>query len=105
MNGTRTKNIADVNKYIAGLNNGIIPETESLMITPAESLKEIIFLGLRKTEGINAKDNPSSTIHDREALKKLIDASVEVICQGYLSWMKILSGLQEKGSLFQTQLS
>lgn len=97
INGVRTKNIADVNKYIYSLNSGIIQETESFMITPAESLKEIIFLGLRKTEGINAKDNPSSTIYDREALKKLFDASGEMICEGYLELNEDYLRLTRKG--------
>ena len=97
VNGVRAINIADVNKYIDSLNIGIIPETESFMITPAESLKEIIFLGLRKTEGINAKDNPSSTIADREALKKLIDASGEMICEGYLELNEDYLRLTRKG--------
>lgn len=97
VNGVRTKNIADVNKYIDSLNTGIIHETESVMITPAESLKEIIFLGLRKTEGINAKNIPSSTIGDREALKKLIDASGELICEGYLELNEDYFRLTRKG--------
>ncbi len=97
VNGVRTKNIADVNKYIDSLNTGIIHETESLMITPAESLKEIIFLGLRKTEGINAKDIPSSTIGDREALKKLFDASGELIWEGYLELNEDSLRLTRKG--------
>ncbi len=97
VNEVRTNNIADVTRYIDSLNIGIIPETESFMITPAESLKEIIFLGLRKTEGINAKDNPSSTIYDREALKKLIDASGEMICEGYLELNEDYLRLTKKG--------
>jgi oxygen-independent coproporphyrinogen III oxidase len=97
LNGVRTKNIADVNKYIDGLNSGIIYETESLMITPAESLKEFIFLGLRKTEGINAKDIPPSTVVDREALNKLFDASGELICEGYLELNKGSLRLTRKG--------
>lgn len=97
VNGVRTKNIADVNKYIDSLNTGIIPETDSLMITPADSLKEFIFLGLRKTEGINARNIPSSTIADREALKKLIDASGELIDEGYLELNEDYLRLTRKG--------
>jgi len=103
-NGVRTKNIADVNKYIDSLNSGIIQETESFMITPAESLKEIIFLGLRKTQGINAKDNPSSTIYDREALKKLVDASGEMICEGYLELNKDYLRLTRKGTVISNTI-
>jgi oxygen-independent coproporphyrinogen-3 oxidase len=97
VNGVRTKNIADVNRYIDSLNIGIIPETESFMITPAESLKEIIFLGLRKTEGIRIKNIPSSTTGDREALKKLFDASGEMICDGYLELNEDYLRLTRKG--------
>lgn len=104
VNGVRTKNIADVNRYIDSLNSGIITETESFMITPAESLKEIIFLGLRKTEGINAKDNPSSTIYDREALKKLVDASGEMICEGYLELNEDYLRLTRKGTVISNTI-
>ena len=104
VNGVRTKNIADVNRYIDSLNSGIITETESFMITPAESLKEIIFLGLRKTEGINAKDNPSSTIYDREALKKLIDASGEMIREGYLELNEDYLRLTRKGTVISNTI-
>ena len=97
VNGVRTKNIADVNKYIDSLNSGIIHETESLMITPGESLKEFIFLGLRKTEGINVKNIPSSMIADREALEKLIDASGELINEGYLELNEDYLRLTRKG--------
>jgi oxygen-independent coproporphyrinogen III oxidase len=97
VNGVRTKNIADINKYIDSLNTGIIHKTESLMITPAESLKEFIFLGLRKTEGINAKNILSSTIGNREVFKALIDASGELICEGYLELNEDYLRLTRKG--------
>lgn len=104
VNGVRKKNVADVNKYIAGLNSGIIHETGSFMITPGESLKEIIFLGLRKTEGINAKDNPSTAIGDEEALKKLIDASGEMICEGYLELDEDYLRLTRKGTVISNTI-
>jgi coproporphyrinogen III oxidase-like Fe-S oxidoreductase len=47
-----------VKRYIKDLNNGIIPETESTKLTSTEALKEFIFLGLRKTEGININEPP-----------------------------------------------
>jgi oxygen-independent coproporphyrinogen-3 oxidase len=49
----RSMNIKDVDRYIETVNEGSIPETESTRITSTEALKEFIFLGLRKTEGIN----------------------------------------------------
>lgn len=51
--GTRSKNIADIRKYIENLNNNILPQVESSKITNMEAVKEFIFLGLRKTGGIS----------------------------------------------------
>jgi oxygen-independent coproporphyrinogen III oxidase len=49
----RSRNIRDINAYIDKTNKGIAPEVESIKLTPEEALKEFIFLGLRKTEGIS----------------------------------------------------
>ncbi len=57
-NGMRSKNTEDIKRYIKDLNNEIIPETESTKLTSTEALKEFIFLGLRKTEGININEPP-----------------------------------------------
>jgi oxygen-independent coproporphyrinogen-3 oxidase len=97
VNRVRTKTIADINKYIDSLNSGIIHETESLIITPGESLKEIIFLGLRKMEGINVKNIHSSLIAERKTLEKLIYASRELIDEGYLELNEDYLRLTRKG--------
>ena len=49
----RSKNTDDIRRYIKDLNKGIIPEAESTEIKRDDAIKEFIFLGLRKTEGIS----------------------------------------------------
>jgi oxygen-independent coproporphyrinogen-3 oxidase len=51
--GFRSNNTDDIRRYIKDLNKGIIPETESTEIKCEDAIKEFIFLGLRKTEGIS----------------------------------------------------
>jgi len=51
--GFRSKNTDDIRRYIKDLNKGIIPEAESTEIKRDDAIKEFIFLGLRKTKGIN----------------------------------------------------
>ena len=51
--GFRSKNTDDIRRYIKDLNKGIIPEAESTEIKRDDAIKEFIFLGLRKTEGIS----------------------------------------------------
>jgi oxygen-independent coproporphyrinogen-3 oxidase len=51
--GFRSKNTDDIRRYIKDLNKGIIPEAELTEIKRDDAIKEFIFLGLRKTEGIS----------------------------------------------------
>jgi oxygen-independent coproporphyrinogen-3 oxidase len=53
--GTRSRNTVNIKEYIEGLADGEIPETESIGITAQEAVKELLFLGLRKKEGIDMK--------------------------------------------------
>ncbi|MDO8747330.1 MAG: hypothetical protein Q7J70_06690, partial [Thermodesulfovibrionales bacterium] len=56
--GFRSKNTDDIRRCIKDLNKGIIPEVESTESKRDDAIKEFIFLGLRKTEGISlAKAN------------------------------------------------
>lgn len=50
----RCSNTCDIQKYISSLDAGSLAVEEDVMITDKEALKEAIFLGLRKTEGLNA---------------------------------------------------
>jgi oxygen-independent coproporphyrinogen-3 oxidase len=53
VSGTRSGNIKDIHGYIDHVSKGIIPEIEETRLTPEEALREFIFLGLRKSEGIS----------------------------------------------------
>lgn len=53
MNNIRSKNSGEPEKYINMLDTGILPEEESYRVSPSDALKEFLFLGLRKTEGIS----------------------------------------------------
>ncbi len=89
-NGMRSKNIEDISRYIEDLNCGIIPEVESTKLMFVEALKEFIFLGLRKTEGININKVPplfSSHFTSNgfmSACRELVDEGYLEIEKGYL---------------------
>jgi oxygen-independent coproporphyrinogen-3 oxidase len=113
INGIRSNNTEDITRYIEDLNNGIIPETESAKPISAEALKEFIFLGLRKTEGININELPPFSpplprgdIHtsiphltrgDIGGYKSLLDASKELIDEGYIEIERGYLRLTRKG--------
>ncbi|MBI3592984.1 MAG: radical SAM family heme chaperone HemW [Nitrospirae bacterium] len=58
LNGRRTANVRDVFRYVESVNSGMIAVAEDIEITAKEALKELIFLGLRKTEGIDMSRMP-----------------------------------------------
>jgi oxygen-independent coproporphyrinogen-3 oxidase len=113
INGRRSNNTKDITRYIEDLNNGIIPEIESAKPTSAEALKEFIFLGLRKTEGININELPPfipplprGDIHtsiphltrgDIVGYNSLLNASKELIDEGYLEINRGYLALTRKG--------
>jgi oxygen-independent coproporphyrinogen III oxidase len=75
--GVRSKNIADMKSYIENLQKGNIPESESYSLAPEEILKEFIFLGLRKSEGINIRKAEEQGL-------SLLDAAEALVKEGYL---------------------
>ena len=84
INGVRSKNIGDIKKYIETLDNGIIPETESMRLTRTDEIKEFIFLGLRKTEGINITKSKELGLNIPDSCKGLIDEGYLGISGDYL---------------------
>ena len=74
VNGIRSHNVKDIHDYIERLNNGLIPETELLKISPAEALKEFLFLGLRKTNGISIYKTKLFGIDIISACKEMLEA-------------------------------
>ena len=88
INDVRSRNTLDINKYIGNLNEGLIPEEEPTKLNTEDSLNEFIFLGLRKTEGININKVPALTppwaMDYTGVCNNLIDASKDIIDEGYL---------------------
>ncbi len=104
VNGVRTKNIADIGKYIDSLNTGLVPETESTVITPSDALKETIFLGLRKMDGLNVKNLYSPEFVENDKDGNLIDASAELIDEGYLDLNGDYLRLTRKGIIISNTI-
>jgi oxygen-independent coproporphyrinogen III oxidase len=75
--GVRSMNTKDIRNYIENLNQGKLAETWSAKVTAEEALKELIFLGLRKTKGINIMKAARLDLSLSDAGKGLID-------EGYL---------------------
>lgn len=84
INGVRSKNTGDIKKYIETINNEIIPEIESMRLTRADDIKEFIFLGLRKTEGISILKAKKLGLNMSDACKELIDEGYLELREGYL---------------------
>ncbi|MEW6585987.1 MAG: radical SAM family heme chaperone HemW [Nitrospirota bacterium] len=70
LHGVRSRNTDNISDYIDSLCSGIIPESESLRLTPEESLKETIFLGLRKMEGMRIDQLPEAPDVCRELIEE-----------------------------------
>jgi len=88
--GIRSKNIPGIKKYVECLNSGALPETDAAEPSHAEVLKEYIFLGLRKTEGIDISKAEEQGL-------SLLDASGELIDEGYLKVTGDYLSLTRKG--------
>lgn len=68
--GKRTGNARDINHYIESINDNKIPVAEEHYITNEEALKEFIFLGMRKTDGIDLRLLPEKK---RVLMKKAVE--------------------------------
>jgi len=86
INETRSINMKGLDRYIEIVNEGAMPEIESTKVTSGEALKEFIFLGLRKREGINIgkKSQAFQLSMDKDAgfHNALIRASEKLIDEG-----------------------
>ncbi|KAF0143292.1 MAG: oxygen-independent coproporphyrinogen III oxidase [Nitrospirae bacterium] len=83
-NGVRSKNTGDIKKYIKTVNSGIIPKLESTKLTHTDEIKEFIFLGLRKTEGINITKAKELGLNIPASCKGLIDEGYLEMDENYL---------------------
>jgi len=82
--GTRSRNTGNIKEYIEGLADGRIPETEAIGITPQEAVKESLFLGLRKKEGIDMKVPGIPEALIIKAVQDLVNEGYIEMCGDYL---------------------
>lgn len=68
--GKRIGNARDINYYIESIDNNRIPVAEEHYISNDEALKEFIFLGMRKTDGIDMELLPDEK---RVLIKKAVE--------------------------------
>lgn len=71
--GSRSENVRDIHDYILRVDQGVVPETQSMRITAPEALKEFLFLGLRKTEGISIEQAEKKGVNIRAECEEMID--------------------------------
>lgn len=76
--GVRRKNTCNIQSYIEQLKEGRLHEEESAEIPAAEEMRERIFLGLRKTDGIALAGLEKMGIN-------VIEAATGLIEEGYLT--------------------
>ncbi|OGW19882.1 MAG: hypothetical protein A2X55_10945 [Nitrospirae bacterium GWB2_47_37] len=97
-NDKRACNVKDVSRYIEIVNNGKIPATEETEITGDEALKETIFLGLRKTEGVDISTMP---VKKKMLIKKAAD---ELASHGLVESENNILRLTRKGLLLSNEV-
>jgi oxygen-independent coproporphyrinogen-3 oxidase len=74
INGLRSRNVEDIHTYINQLSRGVIPEEDKIYLTLQDSLREWIFLGLRKTQGISIKHAQNEGLDMLLACREMIDS-------------------------------
>jgi oxygen-independent coproporphyrinogen-3 oxidase len=74
INGLRSRNVEDIHTYINQLSSGVIPEEDKIYLTLQDSLREWIFLGLRKTQGISIKHAQNEGLDILLACREMIDS-------------------------------
>lgn len=84
LRGVRAKNTSDVRAYIERLEGGIPPVIESGRVTHKEGMREFMFLGLRKREGINLKECEIAETDIASSAGDLIDRGYLEIVSGRL---------------------
>jgi len=100
----RAINTTDIHEYVSHLNHGKYPEIQSMILTPEDILKEFIFLGLRKTEGINLHEMPDLGGSHLSAKERLSDAGKELVDGGYLESSGDFLRLTRKGIVISNSI-
>jgi len=81
----RSQNPGDVEEYIVNFSKDSPPGLTGQPVTPEEARREYIFLGLRKTEGINISADMLNGLSLRESCKDLMDNGLLTLQGDFLS--------------------
>jgi oxygen-independent coproporphyrinogen-3 oxidase len=77
----RSMNAADIDRYIADVDDGVLPVSERTLMDNDDRIKETLFLGLRKMEGFDLDLIPAPALDKmRETLRDLIRQGLLDIC-------------------------
>lgn len=87
-NGARTRNAGNVITYIERLEMSELPVEESTHPTRDEALRENIFLGLRKTEGISLQKCPANGRRITQLCSDLIEDGLLQLTGGAISFTR-----------------
>ena len=90
----RHANVCDINRYIHEVNCGKLPVSETIKLTSQDALKELLFLGLRTTKGLDSRKIPT------EAAGEMIKALEDPRLQGLIELYDNHIRLTRKGMLF-----
>jgi len=77
--GMRISNVSDIEKYLSKISGSELPVAEESIMSADDELKERIFLGLRKTDGLDTGFIPN------EKLEKMNEALNEMSQRGLIS--------------------
>ncbi len=97
LNGYRSRNTCDVKSYMDLLQRGLSPVVETTKVPPEDELKEFIFLGLRKREGIDMKNDIIASADIKTSVKDIID-------RGYLQMDEDRLCLTRKGIVISNSI-
>ena len=95
--GRRSRNTRDLRVYLETLARKQLPEEESATVFPKEAMRELIFLGLRKTEGIRLSEAASMGLD-------VIRSCGDLLSEGYLEEERGFLRLSEKGLVLSNQI-
>ncbi|MFA5354460.1 MAG: radical SAM family heme chaperone HemW [Thermodesulfovibrionales bacterium] len=79
IDGVRMENVRDLEAYLNAVGNGAVPRCGEMAISADEAVRELLFLGLRKTEGI------AMNLLPRELRGGMEKAMEELVLHGLVS--------------------
>lgn len=98
VDGVRSSNVRDVNYYIKAVENGNNPIVERIELNAQDRIKELIFLGLRKTKGIYINKIPEES---QKRMKTVLNDLIEF---GLVELNKHHLRLTSKGLMLSSEI-